>query len=391
MPKPKASVPSKSGASPGEPAGKALKLIRTEDLLFDSKNPRYPKTLLGADEAGVIKWMLDNANIIELMNSIGEQGYFSAEPLVVVPSSLHPGKFEVIEGNRRLTAVKLLRNPGLASVKKKSVSTVAGAAKQKPSELPCLVYERQGDVLHFLAFRHVTGILAWDPLQKARYLKRFAGTDEIKGLDRPELRRRLAKAIGSTPNYVARLLAGLAVFEAIEDADFFGIPNLDAEGDRYTVLTTAVTSYSNIAKFLGLETATDSELSKVNMDHLKKLARWLFERSPGGKARVPESRDLQKLSRVIGKKEALARFEDGLPLKNANLLAGEPLAEFRQSISQAKFYLEAARDAMEQGDDHERPVNVVLSEIQAMLSGLVKRSRLSKGVIIASHPITDPV
>lgn len=382
MPKPKSSAPPKSGAPPGAPAGRPLKLIPTEDLLFDSKNPRYPKTLLGADEPGVIKWMLDNANIIELMNSIGEQGYFSAEPLVVVPSLLHPGKFEVIEGNRRLTAVKLLQNPGLASVKRKSVSTVAAVAKQKPSELPCLVYDRQEDVLHFLAFRHVTGILAWDPLQKARYLKRLAGTDELKDLDRAELRRRLAKEIGSTPNYVARLLGGLAVFESIEEEDFFGIPNLDAESDRYTVLTTAVTSYSNIAKFLGLETATDSELSKVNKDHLKKLARWLFERSPGGKARVPESRDLQKLSRVIGKKEALARFEDGHSLEEADLLTDGPLEGFRSALEGAKSRLEVAREVVhltagQLTDADVRTVEEMKSLVTA-LAGAVKETRSSQ-------------
>src|SRR5256886_5857908 len=51
-------------------------------------------------------WMLDNANIIELMNSIGEQGFFVGEPLVVIPSKTITGKYEVVEGNRRLTAVR---------------------------------------------------------------------------------------------------------------------------------------------------------------------------------------------------------------------------------------------------------------------------------------------
>ena len=45
--------------------------------------------------------MLDNANIIELMNSIGEQGFFTSEPIEVINSKTK-GKYEVVEGNRRL-------------------------------------------------------------------------------------------------------------------------------------------------------------------------------------------------------------------------------------------------------------------------------------------------
>ncbi|MGA2281163.1 MAG: ParB N-terminal domain-containing protein [Verrucomicrobiota bacterium] len=377
--KPKKAIPVKRVVINTE--AKHAQMIQVDDLLYDSRNPRFPKTLLGADEPGAIKWMLDNANIIELMNSIGEQGYFQGEPLVVVSSAVHPAKFEVIEGNRRLTAVKLLRNPALAPIKKKSVAEVAAGAKNKPDKLPCLEYSKPEEVLHFLAFRHVTGILAWDPLQKARYLKRLAETKELKKLDAVELRRHLAKEIGSTPNYVARLIAGLAVFEALEEAEFFGIPNLDAEGDRYSVLTTAVTSYNNIAHYLGLENVTDDQVSKIKKQNLEKLARWLFERNAEGVTRVPESRALKKLNRVIAKREALDRFESGRSLDEADLFTEGPLETFRAALEGAKSRLEVARDVVHLA------VGLAEADIQAVedvkglatvISGAVKETRSSK-------------
>src|SRR5580698_6214884 len=137
-----------------------LKMVPVGKLLFDSQNPRFPRIGTGDNEPDAIRWMLDNANIIELMNSIGEQGFFVGEPLVVVPSRVS-GKFDVIEGNRRLTAVRLLNNPTLAPTKKKSVEEASTAATHKPKEVPCLVFKKQEEVLRYLAFRHVTGVQAW--------------------------------------------------------------------------------------------------------------------------------------------------------------------------------------------------------------------------------------
>ena len=305
----------KSAAEP-----QPIVMLPVDDLLFDPKNPRFPSLATGVSEPEVFRWMLDNANIIELMNSIGEQGFFVGEPLVVVPSKATKGKFEVVEGNRRLTAVRLLHNPSLAPTKKKSVEDASETAGNKPDELPCLIFQERDEVLHYLAFRHVTGVQAWKPLQKARYLRQLAETDGFKKLAKTELRRRLAREIGTRPDYVGKLLAGLAVYETIEEHSFFGIPGLeDAEG-WYTVLTTAVTSYKSIAGFLGLAGVTDDDATKLKQANLKKLADWLFRKNSEGVARVPESRDIQKLARVVANPSALKKFESGTTLDDADLL-----------------------------------------------------------------------
>src|SRR5882762_9376812 len=99
---------------------KSIQYEKVDNLLFDPDNPRFPSTLNGEDEDEVLDWMLKDATIVELMGSIGEQGYFPGEPLLVVPAK-KGGKYYVVEGNRRLSAVKLLLKPNLAPTKKKSV------------------------------------------------------------------------------------------------------------------------------------------------------------------------------------------------------------------------------------------------------------------------------
>ena len=183
-------------------SAKSVAHISVGLLDFDSLNPRLPNYLNKGDEGEVIEWMLKEANIVELMGSIGTQGYFEGEPLIVVPSKTKPTHYEVVEGNRRLTAVKLLHNPELASTRKVAVLEAAKANPIKPAKLPVLEFGSRDEVLRFLAYRHITGIEPWNPLQKARYLKQLAASGDFKKLKKDELRRRLAKEIGSNSNYV---------------------------------------------------------------------------------------------------------------------------------------------------------------------------------------------
>ena len=342
------------------PVSRPINMLPLESLLFDPQNPRFPSVGTGDNDPDAIRWMLDNANIIELMNSIGEQGFFVGEPLVVVPSKTS-GKYEVVEGNRRLTAVSLLSHPELAPTKKKSVEEASNAATYKPTELPCLIFDKRDEVLHYLAFRHVTGIQKWGPLQKARYLKQLSETEVFRSLTKIELRRRLAREIGTRPDYVGKLLAGLSVYETVAENSFFEIPGLeDAEG-WYSVLSTAVTSYKNIAEYVGMSGVTDDDPTKLKKPNLKKLAEWLFRKNSEGVARVAESRDLKKLARVVANAAALKKFEAGTTLDDSDLLTEGPTEAFREALRQAKTRLELARDLvhkLEKVADHD------LSEIR---------------------------
>jgi hypothetical protein len=339
--------------------------LSVESLEFDPLNPRWPRYLLKGDDAEVIDWMLKEANIVELMGSIGEQGYFEGEPLIVVPSKTKPGHHDVVEGNRRLTAVKLLSQPDLATTRKKSVSEAAEAAQFKPKVLPVLEFKNRGEVLRYLAYRHITGIEPWNPLQKGRYLKQLAGSPGFSELPKDELRKRLAKEIGSNANYVARLLAGLAVYERIEDAHFFDIPDLDEKTISYSVLTTAL-NYDNLAKHIGLKSPTDDDLADLDKDGLKELTRWLYEKNAEQQTRLGESRNLQKLARVVATPRALKKFRDGTPLAEADLLTSGPIESFRTSLGQAKSRLETARDSVHLIEAFSADDAEILKEIQKL-------------------------
>lgn len=353
-------------------SAKSVAHTSVELLDFDSLNPRLPNYLNKGDDGEVIDWMLKEANIVELMWSIGAQGYFEGEPLIVVPSRTKAKHFEVVEGNRRLTAVKLLHNPELASTRKSAVVDAAKAAQIKPAKLPVLEFGSRDEVLRFLAYRHITGIEPWNPLQKARYLKQLASSGDFKKLKKDELRRRLAKEIGSNSNYVARMMAGLAVYDTIQDANYFDLPGLDEKkvSNSYSLLTTALT-YAAISKYIGMEGPTDDEIRGLDKKHLKELTSWIFEENSEHQTRLGESRNLEKLARVVVEPKALEKFRAGRPLAEADLLTSGPLEAFRTSLSEAKARLETARDCVQMIETFSTEDSDQLKEIQKLSRLLV--------------------
>lgn len=293
-----------------------IKIVDLKELHLDNKmNPRLPRWLEEADETRILDYMVLESNVLELMRAIGEKGYFEGEPLLVVHAQGNSG-FTVIEGNRRLSAVMLLHNPLLATVRKEALRLASEEAENKPSSLPIIEFESRNEVLAYLGYRHITGIKEWDPLAKAKYLHQLYETS--KEGDSDKRYRELAKIIGSRADYVRKLLSALSVYDSIQDNGYFGIAGLD-KNISFSLLSTAL-SYTTIQEFLGLESGEDIEPQRLRLDCLKELTKWMFDKTEG-KTRIGESRNLSQLASVVTDQSALKEFRDGKTLETAFLLS----------------------------------------------------------------------
>ena len=61
-----------------------FKYIRIDDLEYDRSNPRFSITKQSEDEKIINQHILDDLTL-ELMQAIGENGFFEGEQLLVVP------------------------------------------------------------------------------------------------------------------------------------------------------------------------------------------------------------------------------------------------------------------------------------------------------------------
>lgn len=223
-------------------------MIPVDQLFFDPDNPRLPSNNRSDDEKTIIKWMLKNGDILELMSSIATTGFSNAEPLLVVENN---GNYIVVEGNRRLAAVKLLKDPSLAMLRPKAVAEIANnATHNNISEIPAIIYDCRNDILDYLGYRHITGTKPWGPREKAEYLKQlYASHKNIDTSDKTILIY-ISQMIGTKPYYAKRLLETLAIVEMAEENAFWNSEYIDERIEsNFSVFHTAL-SYENIRSYM---------------------------------------------------------------------------------------------------------------------------------------------
>lgn len=294
-----------------------IKRIHFDKLKLDSQNPRLPKSFRDKSEEDIVEFMLLDAATLELMQAIGENDYFEGEQLLVIEDDKEKDTYIVVEGNRRLTSVKLLSNPGIATVQKSKVLKVHQEAEFKPKEIPCLVFEKKDDILNYLGYRHITGVKSWRLLEKARYLHDLK-EKTLSEKKFSEACRELAKMIGSRRDYVERITAGFEVYKIIEDNAFYRIHGLDDTNFYFNYLADGL-NRPNIKSFIGVDFDKENPTGNINHKNLKKLTKWFFEKNSEGKTRVKgDSKGLNKINKVLGDADALKAFdEDKVSLDNA--------------------------------------------------------------------------
>ncbi len=334
--------------------------IKLNNLKFDAQNPRLPMRLQGiTDENKVIDYMVKYGNVIELMLSIGETGYSEAEPLLVVKEKAD--KYIVVEGNRRLAALKLLNDPELTKVRTQSINAVISDAKFIPEEVPCIVYESREDVLDYLGYRHITGVKDWGALEKARYLDQLYQI-HIKSTSTEKIYQKLAKMIGSRADYVYKLHTALKLYNKANDKAYYGA-DIKEEDISFSWLTTAL-GYRGISEYLGISDSHDFSLDTLNEDNYEKIFTWMFF---PGKNIVKESRQISDLAKITEYPLALERLEKGNSIEEALLYTSAPSDAFVGMLKKAKQQLKQAKEGIEQLSEEPPEAKELIEEIERLL------------------------
>ncbi len=319
-------------------------------LKLDPNNPRLPEVLRSSkSEKDVLEWMLTDATLLDLMASIAENGFFEGEPIIAMKDG---DDYVVLEGNRRLAAVKLLQNPNLSSRYGTSLSGLAQIAKEKgtlPENLTVFICQSREDVENYLGFRHVSGVKPWPPISKARYahhlfLKKRNAGHQVSN----ELFKELAREIGSKAGNVRRMIYSYLLFKEVEKEKFFRIQGLDEDNFEFSLLAEAAFKFGEISKYMGIDVHAEDPLESLSRSGLENVVRWHFEKDTRGKTRVGESRNMRMLDDVLKVEASRQAFLDGVPLKDAALLTTKADDNFVQYLGNAKQWIQQANNAIHQ-------------------------------------------
>jgi thermostable 8-oxoguanine DNA glycosylase len=351
-----------------------------KELHFDPQNPRFSRYFGSTvqPEVDIIERMVKNENVQELMGSIGEQGYFVGEPLLVAKDGKN--RYIVVEGNRRLAALKLLIGE-LVDKELPSITRLRETSKIPPAQdVPCIVFKERSEILRYLGYRHITGAKRWDSLSKARYLEELRRT-LFANLTMEEQLQRIAQEIGSKPHYVALMLTGLTVFENARQNKFYDLQRVDDEDIDFSVLTTAL-SRPAIAEYIGLESPRDIGAANLNKERAKELFSWAFAEDEQGNTILGEIRNLGKLAAVVANPFAVATLKETRNLETAYLFSDGQIAAFTKVLNIADKKLrevfKLTSDISDFTDDHLKQIESIADlaeDIQSRIRRAMRRRK----------------
>ena len=147
------------------------KSVAVASLLLDSKNPRLGRETASRSPRDIAQYLFEHDKVAEVAESIAVRGYFPNEPLLAVEEE---GRLVVVEGNRRLAALKILREPNLLSGSFEKQAHRLGKMVQDPDDLlrvPVTVAPNRRATDRQIAGRHVgTPVLAWQAENRAAFI-----------------------------------------------------------------------------------------------------------------------------------------------------------------------------------------------------------------------------
>jgi ParB-like nuclease family protein len=319
--------------------------VAVDRLTFDLKNPRYSSDPLPgrSSEAQIISELIASADIAELVQSIAANGYIDIEPMVVMPS----GKlFTVLEGNRRLAAIRLLSNPELARDCGFSTPTITDEVAHSLKELTVYAVDKREEARDFIGFKHINGPHRWDALAKARFAADWYKSERGQGASLQDIARRL----GDRHDTVKRLVNGIFVLDQAQKARLFDISDRSpGRAFAFSHLYTALTR-PGFQAFLGLpadwrrEDPKPNPVPKNNLDNLQKVLVWLYGSQsdaiqPVVASQNPHIKMLDEiLQKPIARRTMLARNN----LQEAYKLVYSPSVQFETALLNANQNAEDA-------------------------------------------------
>lgn len=338
-----------------------------DELKLDPENPRLPSYVDTSDPESVFRFLALSSSIDELINAIGSNGYFDSEPLIGVRQK--DGTIVIVEGNRRLTALKLLQGETFEGCPNRIVQAVKDA-EIRPEKVAVSIYNDKADVLNYLGNKHIAGVKPWGALAKARYAKQLFDAQH-KG-DQVETTREVAKAIGSRRDFIARSLKALSAYEMAEGSDFFGLKDVDESTVKFSLLGTAL-DYEGVQEFVYDDIEKPIEERVIDKENLKLLFSWLFEKQKDGTTRIAESRSISTLSKVLQSENSLKAFLHGVPLDQAFRMSEAVADEYDSLAVQIQARLKEANGLVSEVD--------VTEDRMATASAIFKQARTLRNTL----------
>jgi hypothetical protein len=310
------------------------------DLHPDPANPRLRHEQRGhLTDDELLLFMDQNYEALVVAESIARHGFFGSEPLVVCEEG---GRWIVLEGNRRLTALLGLARPELRAQFDKS-DLWEELAERRPvaldMQVPVLTAAERSDADALIGFRHISGVMDWKPLQRAQYIAYLVDERRQSFLE-------VADTVGLEEEIVRMLYRNQSI---IEQARSLGRRDIADASERRFGTFTAALNRNGIREFIGARTANrvrerTPQLNDDKLDAFGELASWLYGTNGQPKV-IEETRNLTELAEVLREPAALEELHRSRDLSAAYALTPGPPKRLLRQLATAVGHLRSVANS----------------------------------------------
>lgn len=157
--------------------------MHVASLTLDEINPRHAKQTNSLEESIAALLEKGPEKLLRLARDIMQHGVNPTELVVVM---IEGDRNVVLEGNRRIAALKLLHNPTLAPTKElqKKFAAIAKIG-EAPRRVQCIITESRIQAAHWIRLRHTgensgIGVVRWSTSETSRFGGRSTPTEKAR-------------------------------------------------------------------------------------------------------------------------------------------------------------------------------------------------------------------
>lgn len=358
--------------------------VEADRLAFDPRNPRFtPDKSPGSDtDLAVITHMAKSADVGELVDSISASGYIDIEPLIVI------GEGEaliVLEGNRRLAALRIINNQDYARTAKIIVPDISPEHLASTQRVSVFRVARREDARDLIGFKHINGPQPWDALAKARFAAQWLDAEHERRAEGAEDALTLAditQRMGDKHDTIFRIVTASYALDQAESEGIFAVGDRATKTFSFSHLYTALT-YSEIRDFVGMGPATRTAepirnpVPASHFENFQRLLIWLYGSSSQGIDPVirTQAKDLGRLKRVIGHPKALPMLMAQGDLEIAVAEATPGTIRLNEHLLVAKVNLERAQSVLQLYDGSDGSVVETAEEVNQSAHFIYRNAR----------------
>ena len=287
--------------------------VKLNDLLLDPNNPRFAElgeesspvpesrfAELKVQQAAFEKMRNPQFAVSELRDTIRELGFLPMDRLVVRKwrdSATTEPKYVVVEGNRRVTALKWL----IFQYEEGKVQlTLEQLANYQEFEVLLLDESRAPQTARWIlpGLRHVSGIKEWGPYQKARMVHELRQSGKSP--------QEVAQSLGLSTREANQLWRAFLALEQMKKDEEFG-EFADATLYSYFV---EVLKRANVRNWWVWD---DEQQRFTNTQRLQQFYSWIRgtkgeDGEDSAQAKLPEAKSVRELSVILEDQSAMSIF-----------------------------------------------------------------------------------